>query len=129
MFGGKGFAYQFLQDARHMWHVGRRFQDSSATSRYGAYKGIEQELHGVIPWCNDQGAAQRFADHLATRWEHLERRAHPFGCSPAFQVLDVIVDFTQDYTDLGQISLLVTLVQVLPQRLGQGFLVFQDARL
>lgn len=113
-----------LDDGRDVRLVGRRFEYGGTACRNRTDERIEQQLHGIVPRSDDERGAERLADYAAARRKHFQRRAAAFGCRPARDVFQMIVDFAENNADFGQVRLLVGFVQIAPQSLGERLFPF-----
>ena len=95
--------------------IRRRFQQGGAAGRNGADQWVQQQLHGVVPRCDDERLPEGLTDDPAFRRQEFERRGARFGAHPFAEMAQVVADFTPDDADFGKIGLFGGFTQVCPQ--------------
>ena len=124
---GEGIGNHLLDDLGHVRNVGGRLEDGGAAGGDSAHKGVQEQLHGVVPRAHDKGAAQRLPHNVAGRWQHGKgRRLAPAFC-PAGKLADGFADFSVHQADLRDEGFFVALVEVFPQGFTEGGFPFAQA--
>ena len=117
-----------LEDLGDVRGVGRGFQQGGAARRDGSDQRVEQQLHGVVPRCDDKRLPERLGENAAFRRQEFQRRRTAFGTHPFAEVAQVAADFAPDDADFGEVSLLGGFVQVRPQGVAEAFLPVRERR-
>ena len=125
----EGIGDEVFQRFGDRGHVGRGFQDGRAARGDGPHEGIQQQLHRIVPRRNDERAPEGLPNDITRRRKHHHRRLLPFPAGPSANVPDGVPDFSVHQADLGHVGLLVTLVQVGPEGVTEGFLPFPETGL
>ena len=88
-------------------------------------QGVQHQLCGIIPRCDDQHHTQGVRPHLAVGYLQGQRGAGPLGTHPFLQVRQRMVQLTVYQAHVRQVALEARLAQVLVERFQQGLLVVQ----
>ncbi len=117
---GEGIGNHLFDDLGYVRDVGGGLEDGGAAGGDGAHKGVQEQLHGVVPGAHDERAAQRLPHNVAGRWQHGKgRRLAPAFC-PAGKLADGFADFPVYQADLCDEGFFVALVEVFPQGFTEG---------
>ena len=117
----EGVGNKRLQRPGYRGHIGRGFQQGRTTGRNGTHQGVQQQLYGIVPRADNEGAAQRLPDNVSLRREAGHGSGHASPAGPAGRLADGFADFRIHQADFGHVGLLVALVQIGPQGIAQGF--------
>ena len=111
--------HHLLDNVRDRWYIGRGLQHRRTSCRDSANKRIQKQLHRIVPRRDDERDAERLAYDARTRRHHLKRCRAALGAHPTLQVAKMCLHLALDNAQLGQHSLLLRLVQILPQGLAE----------